>query len=83
MEKKHSPNFAVPLTGQMLIPQQCKDCYFRFKVPYDDGIEQFDVGWKRGDCHIYPVVKPDGVLKNYEYCEYYEKEKPEKKTKKK
>lgn len=72
-EIKHSPNFEAPITGQMLIPQQCKDCVFRLKRPYDDGVEKFDVGWQGGECHMYDVVKPNDVLKNMAECEYYEK----------
>lgn len=72
--EKHTPNFEAPITGQMLIPQQCKDCVFRFKKPYTEDGKIVDNGWKRGDCHIYEVVKPNDVLKNKAECEYYEKE---------
>ena len=79
---EHTSGFEDPL-GQMLIPQQCKDCIFRLKQPfvdYEGNGETLDFGWEKGICHIfpYPQIKPNYVLENRDECEYYEKEKPNK-----
>lgn len=74
--EKHSPNFEAPMTGQMLIPEQCKNCIFRDKTKVVLEGKTIDAGASKSVCDMfeYPDMKPVGVLKNTEECEYYEKE---------
>ena len=53
------------LTDNTQIPkcEQCKDCFFRDANGHDKGV-----------CLIYPDLKPMGVIKNTEECEYHDKE---------
>lgn len=53
--------------------KQCKDCIFRDKT----AVRGVECGWKKGNCAIFehPGFKPDGVMRNREECEYYEKQK--------
>ena len=52
--------------------QQCKDCIFRDRTK----VQGKECGWQKGMCDIYayPKFKPDDVMRNREFCEFYEKE---------
>ena len=71
-KEKHIPNFESPMLGvTWLIPEQCRNCFFR---------DREGAGWRKDSCRMfeYPDSKPQGVLENEEECIYYEPEKRKK-----
>lgn len=77
MAEKHTPNYEQPIRGvTWLMPQQCKDCFFRDKTSYMDAGKVVECGWSKGCCHMfeYPNNKPNEVMHNTGECDYYEKE---------
>ena len=82
MDKEHIPNFEQPITGVTWFkPEQCGDCIFRDKITYQKDGKAVECGWNKSSCVMYPYpqMKPDAVMRNKEECEYYEKEKKNKK----
>lgn len=75
-KEKHSPNFEAPMTGQMLIPEQCKTCFFRDKTKVVIEGKTKEVGARKAFCEMYeyPNCKPMGVLENKEECDFYQEE---------
>lgn len=47
-------------TGQC---KQCKTCFFKDSYDHTKGV-----------CGMYPHLKPSGIMKNVEQCEYYVEE---------
>ena len=81
-DESNLPNLAKPLRGKAdwLIPQQCRDCLFRYREFFIiDGrkikCDESD-GWQKDCCTIYPdpKCKPQQVLRNTDECECYEKD---------
>ena len=77
-KKDHLPAFNEPFRGvETLKPIQCKDCVFRDKTSIKLDGKVVRVGATKSVCKMfeYPEIKPMGVLKNTEECDYYEQEK--------
>lgn len=80
-KEKHIPNVEAPIAGvTWFVPEQCRDCIFRYKDHFIIDGKRVDCdesdGFKKSSCEIfpYPDMKPKEVMNNSGECEYYEKE---------